>query len=227
MPTPRLAVVLTLATIIALCVIIMVPRYKWEPRSCLKYNLAGLVTHGCHKLRLMTGWACLNVKVCEDNLRLFHDVVRGQCGIEFWLSEGTALGVRRDAAIMPHDDDVDVAAHHSDLSTFLECAMPKLRSVGFEVCKVWNDGFFVTLRRGGETLDIDFVREGEKCMFMTVGKQPGFQKCHHTKRFTDDLRTVRFLDRDFLLPSDDYLVHQYGTDWGITRTLNQRCRARR
>ena len=160
----------------------------------------------------MAGIDCLDAEACADNLRCLDDEMK-RAGIPFWLSEGTALGVRRERAFIPHDDDVDVAVREGFRKAFMRDVLPRLEKRGFVVAKVWNQGHFITLFRK-EALDIDFVEEGRSCMFLTRGKEMGFRgSCKSLEQFLANLNTISFLGRRFVIPGDDYYQYMYGEDW--------------
>ena len=49
----------------------------------------------------------MNKKICHENLSLFHEIMK-KLNIDFWLSDGTALGFKRNNDFITYDNDVDV-----------------------------------------------------------------------------------------------------------------------
>lgn len=218
----KIVVVVAVVVILILGVVIL-PRHPWcGPKA---WSLSSMMRSGCLKAYRMAGWNCLDVEAARDNLERFDDVMRRH-GIRFWLSEGTALGAIREARFIPHDDDVDVAVEARDLPTFLAEAYPDLEEAGFELVKVWNAGNFMTFLRRGEALDVDFVKEGRPCMFLHVGKMGLGGRCENLSHYLSQLRRVPLYGREYWVPGDDYLVHQYGKGWRTPDTSSSRCAVR-
>lgn len=214
-------VVLLLVTVAVALVILLAPRYRWKgPKP---WSLLSMLRSGCSKVYRMAGWDCLDTDAARDNLERFDDIMRHH-GVRFWLSEGTALGAIREARFIPHDDDVDVAVDAKDLPAFLDRVHPDLERVGFELVKVWNDGNFMTFVRRGEALDVDFVKEGRPCMFLSKGKVGLLRnKCEDLDRYLSHLRRVPFYGRKYWVPGEDYLAHLYGDDWKTPDVSTSRC----
>lgn len=219
----KLHVAIVIALSIFVFLMMLLPRHRWCRKSRVKFRLIDLVANGVRKVMLMKGSQCMNTQVCRENLFKFDDVMK-HFGLTFWLSEGTALGAVREGRFIPHDDDVDVATFIENIDMVVQSVLPILVESGFKVVKVWNEGRFITLERGGEYMDIDFVEEGKPCMFMTVGKvSNGFHQCDDLLRILQGLHRVEFLGRQFLVPGDDYLVHQYGPTWRVPNKTASRC----
>ena len=215
-----LCVVIVLLLVICVGLIFVVP-LKWNTRSKLKFTLFGLLRHGSNKLSRMKGWRCLNTRVCKEILLIFHEVM-GKYNVPFWLSEGTALGVRRERDFIHHDDDVDIALEIAHRSIIEESVVPELiEKHNFHVTKVWNRGRFITLTLKGETLDIDMIEEGKPCMSMTTTKMGSFRKYTGIKEFVSRLLPVSFLGKEFLIPDDSYFERIYGKNWLVPQGMNK------
>ena len=217
-----LQIMLRVYTILLMLILpsLIVPCYRWN-RSKKPWSLMTMIYSACIKISHMGGM-CLDVEAARDNLELFADIMERH-SIKFWLSEGTALGAIREGRFIPHDDDIDVAINDTDHQRFFNDAFIDLEKSGFVIAKVWNDGNFITFIRRGEALDVDFVKDGRPCMFLSRGKFGLGGTCADVESYITNLRRISFYDRDYWCPSDDYLVHQYGPDWKTP--ITSRCDA--
>lgn len=213
--------VVIIAAILTIAVVVTIPM-RWN-RSRVRWPLWGLAMNGFRKASIMYGGSCLNRKVCLANLETFDDVMKKH-GLKFWLSEGTALGARREGNFIAHDDDVDVAVEYGLFDSFIsDGAFRDLTLAGFRLLKVWNDGRFMTFMRYNETLDIDFVENGTFCMFLSRGKY-GFEgTCANVDDYVSHLHPVSFHGRQYLIPEDNYFVYMYGDGWMKPDKTSTRC----
>ncbi len=153
----------------------------------------------------------LNVKKCEENLLLFNSIMK-RYSVNYWLSEGTALGVVRDGSIIPWDDDVDVAMHESQRDSFIK-AIPELEKNGFIICGVYHKGNFFMLMRDSEKIDVDIVTKNGECM-AAMTKSAGYtNQCNDILPYLKGIRSVDFLGTTFNVPGDDYLEFLYSSSW--------------
>ena len=155
----------------------------------------------------------VNVKTCEENLLLLNKIMN-QFKIDYWLSEGTALGAIRDKAIIPWDDDVDISFMYSFRENFVNNVLPVLLDNGFVVARILNNGNFIGLLRKYEKIDIDIVQENGFC---NAGITPYAKtnKCNDILNYLNNINTISFLGTTFNVPSIDYLEYLYGPNWMI------------
>ena len=153
----------------------------------------------------------LNVKVCEDNLLQFDSIIK-TIGIEYWLSEGTALGAIRDGAIIPWDDDVDVSFMYKYKDIFINKAIPELQRAGFKVSYITNKGNFFVFVRNGERMDIDIVQKDGYCNAALTKHANFTHQCNDILPYLNDMNKINFLGREFTVPNKGYLEYLYG-DW--------------
>ena len=132
------------------------------------------------------------------------DEIFGRCGMDFWLTEGTALGAVRDGRVIPTDTDIDVGVR--DGRALRACALPRLRRRGF---MVWRDKpHIVSVVRGFLRLDVMVLAPGGHCVDMP---------CDEMERFVANLRRVDLYGRTFWTLGEDYLRRVYGADWRTFR----------
>ena len=196
-----------LLVLLVLIVLVFIPNpLYWNIRLVDVLHNFGL--KGLH----MSGWHPLNLEQCQKNLFEFDDVMKAY-GIQYWLSEGTALGAVRDGALIPWDDDVDTGMMESQRDTFIKQALPDLISRGFKVTYVESQAHFFGLLRGNEKVDVDIVSAGGKCRACRTSAAM-CKSCDDMRPFLGGMRSVHFLGRDFFVPGNDYLEYLYGDTWG-------------
>jgi hypothetical protein len=91
--------------VVAILLVVAFVPFPWTGH--LPYRYIDTLKNKMYKWRHLLFRVPLNRTVCADNLNSFADVM-GACGLVFWLSEGTALGARRDGDFILHDDDLDI-----------------------------------------------------------------------------------------------------------------------
>ena len=164
-----------------------------------------IIKHFC-----MLGVMSINTKQCSENLLLFDDIMKRH-GIEYWLSEGTALGVVRDGAFIPWDDDVDVGMFIQHKKVFIDIVIPELKRNGFKIVNNFINMFSIVRKR--EKIDIDIVQTGKFC----VSCKTAHAKCNTCSDMipflNGNLRQVDFLGRQFTVPGNSYLEYLYGPNW--------------
>ena len=215
-----LLIVIACLLFVAISIVALTRKCRWvSGRKELSHSLIEGMKHGIRKMRYLQG-ECINVRECRRILQDVHSAFK-KFGIEFWLSDGTALGIRRDGDIMPHDDDVDISVRREDYDRTLAGPVMELRRMGFVVSKVWNDGYFVTMSRNDVDLDISFEKQGALAISEAKFDIQRFRPCHYVDETIAGLRDRSFMGLTFRVPSDPYFVRRYGTGW--TKPTSTRC----
>lgn len=170
------------------------------------------------KIALKLRAIVLKIGMCiadaERALLLLDDGMRS-AGVPYWLSEGTALGMFRDGALIPGDDDIDVAVRHEHREGLLRRGIPALRALGFEPIWIRNEGLFVELHHPalGISVDIDIVSESRKCLTVQGAKYGSFIPCRGVSKIAGTLVTRAALGREFRIPAMPYYERLYGPTW--------------
>lgn len=191
-----------LVLFLALVVVVVVP-WRWHPHAPC-FSLQHRLEDEWIKHKHATLHRPLDRAQAHDNLRVFGEACDGQ-GVEFWLSEGTALGVVRDGDFIPWDDDVDVSIWAKDAKRFRHTVVPELRRRGF----VFSHGRqnFLSFFRRGEKLDVSVMDRG-RC---EAGRADCTQLFPHVRHFrTVDLPSGYKVK---VPASSDFLVYLYGPHW--------------
>lgn len=157
----------------------------------------------------------LNKKVCKKNLETIKYIL-DDLNITFWLSEGTALGARREGDFILHDDDVDIGMWYSDYNKFKKDALPKLKKNKFTVDSCSLNNTFLCLSRNGEKIDIDFTQKNIKCIACKT-KNAKCKSCNPLLPYLKNMSYINFLGKQYLCPDIDYLEYLYGKDWNIPK----------
>ena len=155
----------------------------------------------------------LNKQICKENLELIAKILN-ELGITFWLSEGTALGARREGNFITHDDDVDIGIWIDDLSKFKKHVIHLLKENGFTIDKQFLNNTFLTISRKGEKIDIDFTGKNIKCVACKT-TNANCKLCNPMLPYLKNMSYINFLGNVYLCPDTDYLEYLYGKDWAI------------
>ena len=166
------------------------------------------------KLRAIVLKIGMSIKDAERALLLLDDALRSAC-VPYWLSEGTALGMFRDGALIPGDDDVDIAVLYEHRDDLIRRGIPALRALGFEPIWIRNEGLFVELHHPalGISVDIDIVSETRRCLTVQGAKYGSFIPCRGVLQIAETLTTRSALGREFRLPAMPYYERLYGPTW--------------
>jgi hypothetical protein len=173
-----------------------------------------------YKMNHMLTNSPLNIANCCDNLLKLDDILRSS-GIRYWLSEGTALGVVRDQSLILWDDDVDISFMSEYKERFIEHSLPRMLRCGFVLANVEHDSNFLSFVRNGEIVDIDIVEKDGRCMAGFTKNAQYTTECNSIIPYLRKLYTVRFLDRDFLVPGDEYFEFLYSKTWKTPMRTNK------
>lgn len=162
-----------------------------------------------------------NKNTLRDILFEFDDVSK-EYGLNYWLSEGTALGAVREGDIIDNDYDIDVGIYVKDRKLLTEKVLPVLFKRGFKQKRVANhlrklkylfsnkDIHFISLFKNGEYIDIDITGKGLECRAYYVPF-----KCDYHIDTIEPQRLAKIRNRQFYVPSEEYLVKLYGPNWTI------------
>ena len=152
----------------------------------------------------------LNKKICKENLESLSKILNDN-KIAFWLSEGTALGARREGNFIDHDDDVDIGMWYKDFNRFRKI-IPLLKQNKFKISLEIHNNTFIRLERNNETIDIDFTGKDLYCEACNT-KRAKCKTCNELLKYLKNMSYINFLGNKYLCPDIDYLEYLYGPDW--------------
>jgi hypothetical protein len=142
-----------------------------------------------------------DTKTAEAQLADIHEAFTA-AGVEFWLRDGTALGLHRDGGLIPWDDDIDLGIWAADVPKAEELmAGPRLRG-------------FVLYKRSPFCLG--YLRSLETVELVASGFDPPPNDYERVlDSFFRDLGTCTFRGRCYRIPRriEKYLEFSYGPRW--------------
>ena len=142
-------------------------------------------------------------EVHAENLMLFNSVAK-EVGLDFWVSEGSALGLIRSGELITGDSDVDVGVYAKDVDHLKQTIEILLSRHGF---RVWRNSP-LSIGRSGAYIDIDITDYGQSCMAV---EWPAL--CDDHMGFLEPFQSIKYRNDDYKVPSIEYLVYLYGKDW--------------
>ncbi len=150
----------------------------------------------------------------RDAEKLLREVkqILDECGVVFFLRQGTCLGAVRDHALIPWDDDLDLGSiigMHGFTEDAIEPTVAELRANGCYV-EVHRDGLYTSVKIMKYRIKIDW--QCYRVVKGTIAHYPGVP--FPVSLFTE-LAEVEFIGDKYLVPSppEEYLRCKYGPDW--------------
>jgi hypothetical protein len=153
-----------------------------------------------------------------EKLLLEAKEVFDEHGIVFFLRQGTCLGVVRDQALIPWDDDLDLGSiidMHGFSEDMIDPAVESLRAKGCYV-EVLHDGLYTAVKIFKYRIRIDW-----QCYRVVKGTIAHYPGVPFPVSLFEELQGVDFLGTTFQVPNppDDYLQYKYGPDWGTPKQV--------
>lgn len=157
---------------------------------------------------------------------ILMDSILKKFNIKFFLAFGTALGVRRENKFITHDNDIDIGIFFEDYHPSIENEILKKFHLIHRLGSLENNGGYeisVKLPETGVSLDIFLFYKKDNYIWSASY----FGLCNKTKnkmcrwKFRPfKLKQVLFLNKFFYIPSDEFLVDQYGDDWHLPKKFS-------
>jgi len=158
----------------------------------------------------------IDKKIAIDNLITLRDILESE-NINWWLTDGTLLGLYREGDFIKHDTDTDIGI---EWTTFTKSALRKILDKGFKIQHMfglWKNSFEITLEKSGLRTDFFFFyTEGDRYYHSSFD--------HFTQvgciRYDYDYKPfgtkwTKFLGEDFKIPEDPllFIETKYGFEW--------------
>jgi hypothetical protein len=177
--------------------------YQVANKLDLRPTIMRILSH----VRYMLLQLPIRQEVAAAHLRDLHHIL-GQCGIHFWLIEGTALGAVREGRVIPTDTDIDIGIRSEDRPTLERRALPLLQRRGFVVWK--RAPHLISIVKSHLCVDMMCARPGGHCIDMPCDQYLPLVR-------PDQLQRVRMYGLEFWAPPIAYLERVYGQDWRTPR----------
>jgi hypothetical protein len=133
-----------------------------------------------------------------------HDIFK-MYNVDFWLSEGTALGVFRDNDLIEHDDDVDIGISGINYTKFLNLIIPELKKNKYYVDNIYD---FYWIEKDNFIIDINILLPDN----ISVDK---FERSDDIIPLLQTFYKKIWRNKIWNLPTEDYYECLYGNDWMI------------
>lgn len=173
---------------------------KYSYSSTLKNWYIKIIKHHIFKYPL-------NKKVCHENLSLIHEVME-KLKIDFWISDGTALGFMREKDFITYDNDVDIGFFSKDQDKFWD-NINLFEKQGFEIAEIRDQNTFLVFLRKGEKIDIDITGKGLIC------DQCNNTPCENILPYLETFDKINIKGKKYNMPKEDYILYKYGENWRI------------
>ena len=124
-------------------------------------------------------------------------------GVQYYFSEGTALGLYRSGDLIDWDDDIDIGMEESQYKIFVEKCIPELVNRGYYLTYYYHpsiNGHMLGFLKNKQIIDVENVQVGKKCI-SKMGKLCD-ELFPHIKKLTEK----EWRGRMFPVPEESYYV---------------------
>ena len=128
----------------------------------------------------------------------------------FFLSEGTALGFKRNKTFITYDDDIDIAIFESDQEkiNLVIKDLVDIYNYKYIVIPLWKNKPKYQLIKGKINIDIDLIAKNKQCI-------TNFGSCNKIIPLVKTLDKIKINNKVFYIPKDKYFEYVYGKSWKI------------
>jgi hypothetical protein len=157
----------------------------------------------------------MNLAVAERNLKEAKQIL-DQLGVVFLLYSGSCLGVTRDNAFIPWDDDIDLVSVMG-INGLTE------RSTDTVMAAFRDKGYFVDMLEGAYSKTVvtikDFVRLSWDCASIIDDSIYAYPRVRLPAKLFTNPKEIEFLGKKFLVPNppEEYLRLKYGGEWMVPK----------
>lgn len=160
----------------------------------------------------------IDKNTCYKIMSKIDDIMKKN-NVNYYFSEGTALGLFRNGDLIDWDDDIDMALDQINFGLFQKKCLPILLKNGYmytESYCVNLDSNLISLTKNFHCVDIERVIPGRKCI-SKMGRM-----CDELIPHIQEIKRKKWRDRFFPVPAESYYEYLYGKDWKIPKnTKNQ------
>lgn len=159
----------------------------------------------------------MNLNIAYTNLLEITSKLK-ENGFRHFVMAGTLLGLIRNGALIPHDEDLDIGILSEDYN---EKIIPTLSSIGFSLLRVLGTlehGLELTFRKNNINIDIFvFYKENNYRWHGAYWKYNTPQYMIKVKYIFNDIIERKIGGDYFFVPEnpENYLEQCYGADWRI------------
>ncbi|RFC55025.1 class I SAM-dependent methyltransferase [Brumimicrobium aurantiacum] len=160
----------------------------------------------------------MNKNQAISNLKELDEIFR-TLGVEYWLSNGTLLGLYRDNELIDNDANTDLSVN---VKTISKDMFQKIKSAGFSLVSFFGklqDGFTVEIAKNDIKTNLFFFYKNKEKWYHSVYVDiDGEESLKHDYIYTPfELTEQSFNGNQFVIPkqTEEVLAQQYGDDWKI------------
>lgn len=160
----------------------------------------------------------MNKSQAISNLKELDSIFR-ELGVEYWLSNGTLLGLYRDNDLISGDSNTDMSVN---VKTISKDMFQRINEANFSIVRFFGkleDGFMVEIAKNDVKTNLFFFyKEKEKWYHSVYVDMDGIESLKYDYVFEPfELTEATYNGNQFFIPAqtENVLKQQYGANWNI------------